>query len=37
MAPGSTNHMRSLENFKQAVTKIEIEWDTFFQKIHSLS
>ena len=36
---GFKNHMRNLENFRQAmeVQKAEIQWATFVQKIHSLS
>ena len=32
MAPGSTNHMRSLENFKQAVTKLKLNEILFSKK-----
>ena len=37
LTPGFKNHMRSLDNFRQAVKvqKNEIRWATFVQKTHS--
>ena len=38
LTPGFKNHMRNLDNFRQAISqKDEIQWATFVQKIDSCS
>ena len=39
LTPVFKNHMRNLDNFRQAlkVQKVEIQWATFVEKIYSFS